>query len=144
MLTKDTSKLDLVFILDTTSSMHSYINSAKEGIHHIFNSIIKTENCHLRLGLVNYRDHPPQESTYITEVNELTDDVEKARNFINKTTAHGGGDCPEAICCGMHDCLNKLTWRSDSIKIAILITDAPPHGFSKSSSFLKLFTKYII
>lgn len=100
----------------------------QKNINKIADEIIKSEKCHLRIGLVNYRDHPPQDLTYVTEVNDLTDDIKSAKDFISKTTARGGGDLPESICCAFHDCLEKLTWRDDSIKIAILITDAPPHG----------------
>lgn len=42
--------------------------------------------------------------------------------------AQGGGDFPESVCCGMSDCLEKLEWRSEAVKVAILIADAPPHG----------------
>jgi len=83
----------------------------------------------LRIGLVNYRDHPPQDSTYITSINDLTDRIDDARKFISNTTAFGGGDLPEAVCCGLSDCLFKLTWRDEAIKICILIADSPPHGF---------------
>ncbi len=131
MTKKDISKLDLVFILDTTSSMGPYINAAKEGINNIFETIIKAESCHLQIGLVNYRDHPPQELTYITQVFDLTDDVNTIKANISATTHQGGGDLPEAICCGLEKGLNSVTWRVDSVKIAILIADAPPHGLGK-------------
>ena len=85
----------------------------------------------MRIGLVRYRDHPPQDSTYITQVEDLTDDMAKAKDSITNTKAYGGGDLPESICCGLYDCLNKLSWRDDSIKCAILIADAPPHGLRK-------------
>lgn len=47
---------------------------------------------------------------------------------MTKTHPGGGGDFPEAVCCALHDCLEKLTWREEAIKVAILIADAPPHG----------------
>lgn len=82
----------------------------------------------MRVGMVNYRDHPPQDNTYITQVNNFTDNINQSKAFIQATVAEGGGDGPEAVCCGLDDCLNKLEWREDSTKIAILIADAPPHG----------------
>ncbi len=131
MTKKDMTKLDLVFILDTTSSMGPYINAAKQGINNIFDAIIKAEACHLRIGLVNYRDHPPQDLTYVTQVFDLTDDLTNIKSNISSTTHCGGGDLPEAICCGLEKSLNDVTWRSDSVKIAVLIADAPPHGLGK-------------
>ncbi len=78
--------------------------------------------------MVNYRDHPPQDHTYITQINDLTNDINKAKEFIDNSVASGGGDEPEAICCGFYDAVNKLTWSNDSVKVAILIADAPCHG----------------
>jgi hypothetical protein len=58
----------------------------------------------------------------------LTNDIKKVKEYVKKTQPGGGGDFPEAVCCGLHDCLEKLSWRDDSVKVAILIADAPPHG----------------
>ena len=78
--------------------------------------------------MVNYRDHPPQDNTYITQVNEFTDDMAKVKQYVTKTQTSGGGDGPESVCCGLGDCCEKLKWREEAMKIAILISDAPPHG----------------
>lgn len=64
----------------------------------------------------------------MTRVHDFTDDISIARRSISACTTHGGGDVAESICCGLSDCLNKLNWREDSVKLAILITDGPPHG----------------
>lgn len=128
MTIKNKNNLDLLFILDTTSSMGPYIQAAKNSINFIYDSIVKAEMCHLRLGLVSYRDHPPQDHTYLTQVTNLTDDLNQFKTSLALTYAQGGGDLPEAICCAMEKALNEVTWRSDAIKIAILIADAPPHG----------------
>jgi hypothetical protein len=45
--------------------------------------------------------------------------------------ASGGADQPEAICCAFYECLS-LNWEDQAVKIAILITDAPPHGIGNS------------
>jgi hypothetical protein len=86
------------------------------------------EKCELRMAVVSYRDHPPQDHTYVTKVADLTDDIEKAKDFLKNTSAFGGGDGPESVCCGLNDCLEKLTWREEAVKVCILIADAPPHG----------------
>jgi hypothetical protein len=61
-------------------------------------------------------------------VDDLTDDMEKTKKTISNANASGGGDCPEAVCCGLYDCLDKLSWRDEAVKCVILIADAPPHG----------------
>jgi hypothetical protein len=49
------------------------------------------------------------------------------KGWLENCQAQGGGDGPEAVADGLHDVL-KLTWRADSTKICVLISDAPPHG----------------
>lgn len=93
----------------------------------------RSEKCDLNVGIVNYRDHPPQDRTYVTQIHHLTNEIGKTRQFINKTKASGGGDFPEAVCCGLDDCLNALKWRKDAVKVVILIADAPPHGLGLCS-----------
>ena len=50
--------LDLVFTMDVTGSMGSYIQAAKQNIEAIVRQLA-TQNIDLRFGLVAYRDHPP-------------------------------------------------------------------------------------
>ncbi len=124
----DLSKLDVLFLLDTTSSMGAYIEKAKTSILQISEELVKSERCELRMGLVKYRDHPPEDSTYTTQVADLTDRFAVIKANLAGTEAQGGGDFPEAVCCAMNDCAHNVTWRDDAVKIAILIADAPPHG----------------
>jgi Mg-chelatase subunit ChlD len=126
-IVSDPTKLDLVFMLDTTGSMGSYIHMAKTNILRIADELVKSERCHLRIGLVNYNDHP---AAKVTDTTDLTDVYAEVKNKLEMTTASGGADEPEAVCCAMHDCLNVVTWRPEAVKIAILITDAPPHGLN--------------
>jgi hypothetical protein len=39
-----------------------------------------------------------------------------------------GGDGPEAIAPALYATVHTLSWRTNAVKIAILIADAPPHG----------------
>ena len=93
------------------------------------------EKCHLRVGLVNYRDHPPEDHTYVTKVYDLSEDIGATKAFLNETIALGGGDNPEAICCALHGCLEEIKWREDAVKVAILICDAPPHGLDNTIGY---------
>ncbi len=54
--------IDLVFAMDCTGSMASYIDSAKTNIRAIVEDIVRSEQSDIRLALVEYRDHPPQVS----------------------------------------------------------------------------------
>jgi len=121
-------QLDLVFVVDNTGSMGPYIHNVKTKILEIIRTIKKEELCHrLRVGLVSYRDHPPEETTYITQKFELTSDTSLIEQNIMKMEASGGGDGPEAVSTALQ-VMNKMEFLIDAAKVAVLIGDAPPHG----------------
>ncbi|CAH7688973.1 hypothetical protein PPACK8108_LOCUS24022 [Phakopsora pachyrhizi] len=126
--------LDLCFILDTTGSMGSYITAATQNIELICSEIINSERlaspeC-LRIGLIAYRDHPPQEMSYVTIKFEFTSNPKEVQGHLKSLWASGGGDGPEAVAAAMHEAL-KLDWRPQASRMAVLITDAPPHGIGE-------------
>ncbi|XP_041375542.1 uncharacterized protein LOC121388317 [Gigantopelta aegis] len=127
----DSSVLDMAFVMDCTGSMSSYIHTARENIHKIVETIVATEKIDVCLALVEYRDHPPQEDTFVTRPHDFTGKVGEMKNWLHECSASGGGDAPEAVADGLHDLL-KLNWRPTATKIAILISDAPPHGLKAS------------
>jgi len=121
-------QLDLVFVVDNTGSMGPYIHNVKTKILEIIRTIKKEELCHrLRVGLVSYRDHPPEETSYITQKYELTSDTSLIEQNIMKMEASGGGDGPEAVSTALH-VMNRMEFLIDAAKVAVLIGDAPPHG----------------
>ncbi|CAF0781928.1 unnamed protein product [Rotaria sp. Silwood1] len=127
------TELDLAFIIDATSSMSSYIRSAQENMRKIIQDIILSERCLLNVALILYRDHPPQDHTFVIKVHNFTDDAEEAKKCIDAAAAYGGGDFPEAIAPALHAAVYTLTWRKTAVKIALLIADAPPHGLEAHS-----------
>jgi hypothetical protein len=56
----------------------------------IIQDLIRSERCLLNVALILYRDHPPQDDTFIIKVNDFTDDTEEAKNNIDAAAAHGG------------------------------------------------------
>jgi Mg-chelatase subunit ChlD len=121
-------QLDIVFVVDNTGSMGPYIHNVKTKILEIIRTIKKEELCHrLRVGLVSYRDHPPEETTYVTQKFELTSDTSLIEQNIMKMEASGGGDGPEAVSTALQ-VMNKMEFLNDAAKVAVLIGDAPPHG----------------
>jgi len=90
----------------------------------------KNKACNMD-GLVCYRDHPPQDTTYATKVFPLTPSIKDMQNNINTMTAHGGGDGPESVACALDEAL-KLDWRKNSVRICVVIADAPPHGIGSN------------
>lgn len=91
--------------------------------------------------VVNYRDHKPQDNTYVYKFNPFTSDIASVQNYLKGLTgksvrslhitdipAAGGGDGPEAVTAGMAACLTELEWRREAARMVVLIADAPPHG----------------
>lgn len=120
--------IDIVFVVDNTGSMSSYITESKNTINSIIDTFVKkkmTKN--FLFGFVGYRDHPPQDTSYVTLPKDLSD-RETIKKFISTVTASGGGDGPEAVLDGLYDAAVKMSWREDSAKFVIHIADAPPHG----------------
>ncbi|XP_041361288.1 uncharacterized protein LOC121377378 [Gigantopelta aegis] len=123
--------LDMAFVMDCTGSMASYINTARENIEKIVEALVAEESIDVRLALIEYRDHPPQDNTFVTRYHDFTNTVRQMKSWLQECSAQGGGDTPEAVADGLNDLL-KLNWRPRSTKIAILISDAPPHGLKQS------------
>merc|ERR1712048_493705 len=52
--------------------------------------------------------------------------VSEMETFLGRVVAQGGDDIPEDMAGGLESCL-QLPWKSSSIKIIVIITDAPCH-----------------
>merc|ERR1719410_1272859 len=124
-------ELDLVFLMDCTGSMGSYIAKGKESIMNIVEKVKSSEKADVRFCYIAYRDHPPQDKTLITKVHDFTTNPRDMRQYLSLYQASGGGDGPEAVTEALHESLN-LNYRKNAIKIAVLIADAPPHGLGCS------------
>ncbi|BEI86274.1 hypothetical protein CcaverHIS002_0605610 [Cutaneotrichosporon cavernicola] len=133
--------IDLVFVLDCTGSMQRYINSVRDHIFAICDMIRGEEGLNgtddLRVAIVNYRDHKPQDNTYVYKFNPFTSDIAVVQNYLKGLTAAGGGDGPEAVTAAMAACLTELEWRREAARMVVLIADAPPHGIGESGDQIK-------
>ncbi|CAF4400613.1 unnamed protein product, partial [Adineta steineri] len=88
--------------MDCTESMAPYIESAKNNIRAIFEEIVTSEKSDIRLAFVEYRDHPPEDTTFVTRVHNFTNSVDEMKNWLDVCQADGGGDTPEAVADGLH------------------------------------------
>ncbi|PPQ63620.1 hypothetical protein CVT24_004373 [Panaeolus cyanescens] len=127
-------QLDLVFVQDCTGSQGTYISSATRNIEsicaHIFESGRLQSPEDLRVGLVAFRDHPPQDHTYITKNFGFSSDISQVHRNLSTLYASGGGDGPEAVTAALAEALN-MEWRENASKMVVLIADAPPHGIGE-------------
>ncbi len=114
--------LELVIVMDFTSSMLPMINQARAGVDALIlfmNDISRT----LRLGFVAYRDH---DNKPVWEGHRFTVEVVAIRNFLFNLRITGGADLPEAVLEGLTACGN-LNWNPNAIRQIILVGDARPH-----------------
>ena len=117
---------DLAFVVDTTGSMGSFIAAAQRLMNNMIAALLQNSNVNMQIGLVEYSDHPPQDTvlTIVYPLGTPKDLQQKIKNI----KLHGGGDGPEAVFDGISDACNKLKWRKHSRKVIVLVGDSPPHG----------------
>ena len=127
--TKALNHVDLCFAIDTTGSMGSFIHEAQQHLLDTLSLLSSDSSIDLQVGLVEYRDHPPQDESFITRVYPLTGKFKEMQKKINKLKADGGGDGPEAVYRGVFDACDRTKWRPHSCRFVLLVGDAPPHGF---------------
>ncbi|BCM88457.1 hypothetical protein IAD21_00288 [Abditibacteriota bacterium] len=120
----DVSALDIAFVLDTTGSMTPLLQAAREHMTSLLSQLASESS--LRVGFVEYRDHPPQDKL-LTRVVPFSSDLKSAQKTIEAFSAQGGGDGPEAVFDGIV-AATQMEWRRHARRIAVLIGDAPPHG----------------
>jgi|APSaa5957512622_1039677.scaffolds.fasta_scaffold09619_3 Mg-chelatase subunit ChlD len=123
-------ELDIVFVIDSTGSMHDEIRTVKEELVGIMDKINSGQpRPDVRVGVVAYRDYPNQEQEYLTKVRGLTSNVNSVEKFIMGIEAQGGGDYEEAAEAGLDRAINDMKWRKSAHRIIILVGDAPARDY---------------
>ena len=124
---KEQPKVEVVFVLDTTSSMSGLIDAAKNNIWSIASSMASADpEPDMRMGLVAFRDRGDD---YITRVLDLSQDLDSMYVSLSNFRAQGGGDGPESVNAALHAAVNNVSWSQDdsTYKVIFLVGDAPPH-----------------
>ncbi|CAD8126529.1 unnamed protein product [Paramecium sonneborni] len=126
--------INIAFVLDTTGSMANYIQMCKEIIKDIMKKAKSHKNIYgealnVSFAVISYKDHdyPYQSSQKVLDVEDFTSE-NVIIEFLNKQTADGGGDSPEAVLDGLNASI-KLTWVDKQyVRLLYLIAESPPHG----------------
>jgi hypothetical protein len=128
-VTHELQQVDLAFVVDTTGSMGSFIAAARRQMVATLAALTAdaATPVDLWLAVVEYRDHPPQDHTFVTRTRGLAPDLGAAQKVIDRLHPDGGGDGPEAVYDGVAAACD-LAWRPYARRLAVLIGDAPPHG----------------
>ena len=124
------NQVDLVFVVDTTGSMGPFIVAAQRQMIAMARELVASaRDVDLRIGVVEYRDHPPMDRL-LTRVHDLGT-LEGAERVINRLGPDGGGDMAEAVLDGVLAACRQVSWRPHARRIAVLVGDAPPHGVDR-------------
>lgn len=114
--------MQVMFIVDTTGSMSDEMLFLQSEFSAITREIGTADT---EYAVSFYRDEGDE---YITKHNGFTSSVDELQKALNNENADGGGDYPEAVAQVLTETMTKNTeWSKDSVKLAFLIFDAPPH-----------------
>ncbi len=116
------SGLDIVFIIDATGSMEGEINAAREKLSDLI-TLLEAFDVGFRIGVVAFRDRG---DAFLTRSLPLTPHRYQAVDFLDRLSANGGGDTPEAVFEGL-ELAFRMRFSREARKVAVLVGDAPPH-----------------
>ena len=118
---------DLLFVIDATGSMSSYIRAAKDETENIAKELRNSyPEYNFQYGYIFYRD-PIDSPSDIHETINLTDKVNSLPEQIKTIKADGGGDLPEDWVGAFKLANEKISWRN-GLKVIIHLADAGAHG----------------
>lgn len=120
-----TTGLDVAFVIDTTGSMGNDLSSVKAHADQLARAVI--DGFHNgRVSVTQFKDHPDQGDAFAARLEVgLTTDVTQVQAALNRLSAYGGGDYPEAVLSGVMTALDGVAWRDGATKVAVVIGDAP-------------------
>ena len=139
-----TKNCDIIFIIDSTGSMSTYIAAVKSTIESLIKSWSKKIST--KFGVVSYTDHGRASGNYDSDFpvdfypksSVLNDSNEsECIDYLNSIEeSGGGGNGGEAMIDGI-SMATKFKCRPDSQRIYILVGDECPHGreFSENSTY---------
>lgn len=122
--------IDVVFLLDTTSSMSPYIEGLKNKCLQFADTVAQGHR-DARLGLVAFRD------VLILEPLIAFDPVGDPAQFraqVAQCRAEGGGDAPESAIDAIERAL-RMPLRPEAVRCLVLITDDTCHRFEEIPKF---------
>lgn len=126
---------DVLFVVDATGSMGDEIDYLQAEMKDVIaRSQGAVEGLTIRTGAVFYCDY---NDDYLTRISRLTGDINTTQRFIDRQSAGGGGDYPEAVPEALKAALNVGGWDEQArARIIFLVLDAPCHKDSATVALL--------
>lgn len=118
--------MDIAFFVDATGSMTDEIAFLKADLQDIIQKVNTAHgDADIRTAALFYRD---EGDDYVTKTSDFSSKLSTTTGFIDKQSADGGGDYPEAVHTALEVGLQQLSWRENGcIRLAFILLDAPPH-----------------
>ena len=114
--------MDIIFSFDDTGSMSSVRQDVKAKIKGLVTTLSKSIDP-LRIGIIIHNDYCDRDTIQSLD---LTNDLKKVEEFINRDSTRGGGDAPECYELALNTIHSGFSWESNE-RVAILIGDELPH-----------------
>ena len=135
-ITPDRMKAHIMFVLDTTGSMHTSIEAVKQAILKVVN-VYSESTIDITFGITEFRDrvynsHGGDSGLTILKVHNFgqsnfTIDTSAFTSVVSTMYADGGGPEPESSYDAINEAVNKANWINNNIRIVVHITDANPN-----------------
>jgi len=138
-----TALLDVVFVMDCSSSMKPMVEASKQAIRDLISKLSSDPdtNSAMNLGFWGYRDGPPDQDFDGSPVKNFTPTLQPARQFLQtlshvEVSSDSAGDYAEDVFGGVKAAITETRWRPNSIRVVLLVGDASGHpvGHAKNSS----------
>jgi serine/threonine-protein kinase PpkA len=124
--------IDLVFAMDTTLSMGPFLEKTLRAIEGIAKTIENSDSLSrsVRFGFWGFRDDSDLIPNIEYTTRNYTPVLKDVASFLEtlqtvKETKTDSIDFEEEVLAGFHDAVTKTKWRDDSIRLLILVGDAP-------------------
>jgi len=128
---EDTS-LDLVFMLDLTASMGTWMGQAKAHLAAIVRGLKDELRLRVvRCAFVGYRDYQDRDR-FVWQDFVACDNIEGLVNLIASQCPSGGGDAPEDVLGAFLLTRDRLSWQGD-LRFVVMVADAPAHGYASDN-----------
>lgn len=126
-------KIDLIYVIDLTTSMQPYIDATKNAVKAVAEEIAGDPdlNSNVRMGLWGFRDSTDiQGMKFITK--NFTPELVDASSFVSvmddvKAANVGSKGYAEDVFSGVDKALSESMWGDGTMKFIVLVGDAPSH-----------------
>jgi len=120
-------KVEVVFSFDTTGSMYACLSEVRRGIKQAIQRL-KHEVPGIRIAIIAHGDYCDANWSYVTKIQNFSEDENTLCRFVENVGATGGGDADECYELVLREARTKLAWSPGSIRSLVMIGDCNPHG----------------